>query len=395
MTLLAAGILQRFGDLIVGLIVLGFLGFGAGSGIFLAVLAGMDALASLVVALAFTKPVAALLMTFEMPEKYAFAAAFVLLLVGTATALRLAIGRWVPPDVVRFAPLIDQLGGGLVGAVAGMVVAGALLIACSILPLPEALVIDGTKLKFDMGTRLLRTFARCVEPDESARAFLLDGEPPAPEATGLVCSELFADTNRNGKYDAEGDSRERSIDADHNGAFTPQLPFADTNSNGKRDVGLLERYRLAAWERAAVMHSPAISSPDSGSVADDAEDGAAVYQALATDLDPGDVMVFGIRPEAVDGGGAASATDQAAAPLVSIDPATGVVKLADAAAFFNGRLPYRFVLTVTDNQGLTAEKIVSLSRSPAKPGGQKKRKPQTESPPAGDRPAGNGGEPPR
>lgn len=275
------------------------------------------------------------------------------------------------------------------GAVAGMVVAGALLIACSILPLPESLMIEGTKLRFDMGTRLLRTFVRCVEPAEAARALLLDGEPPTQQPTGLVCSELFADTNRNGKYDAEGDSRERYIDSDNNGAFTPQLPFADMNSNGRRDVGVLERYRLAAWERAAVMHSPAIGSPDSAVVADDAEDGAAVYQALATDLDPGDTLVFGILPEAAGG------TGQATDAVLSIDPATGVVKLADAFAFFRSKLPYRFVLTVTDTKGLASQKTVSLSRSPAKPGGQKKRKPQVESAPAGDGPAGNAGEPPR
>jgi uncharacterized membrane protein required for colicin V production len=137
MTLLAVGILQRFGDLLVAGIVLALAAYGAGSGIFLAVLAGMDALVSLVVALTFAKPLAAWLTAVEVPAAFAFPAAFGLLLVGTAVGIRLAIGARVPRDVVRFAPLIDQLGGGLVGAVAGMVVAGALLIALSIAPLPD------------------------------------------------------------------------------------------------------------------------------------------------------------------------------------------------------------------------------------------------------------------
>ena len=67
------------------------------------------------------------------------------------------------------------------------------VIAASIAPLPASFAIDGTQLRFDMGTRLLRTFARCVEPKEEPRGQLLDGEQPAAAATGLVCSELFAE----------------------------------------------------------------------------------------------------------------------------------------------------------------------------------------------------------
>jgi hypothetical protein len=378
MTLLAAGILQRFGDLLVVGVILAFTAYGAGSGIFLAVLAGMDALVSLVVALAFAKTVAAWLVAVEMPAAFAFPAAFGLLLVATAVGIRLAIGAWVPRDTVRFAPLIDQLGGGLVGAVAGMVVAGALLIAASIAPLPASFAIDGTQLRFDMGTRLLRTFARCVEPKEEPRGQLLDGEQPAAAATGLVCSELFADTNGNGQYDAgdAGDAgKERYIDADRNGAFTLQLPFADANANGKRDVGLLERYRLGAWEKAIVMHSPAISSADSATVPDDAEDGARVYQALATDLDSGDALAFGMRP-APPAGDATAAADEDVMEILAVDPTTGVVTLEDVEWFLEKKPPVRFTLTVTDSHGLAVEKIVALNRAPAK-AGPAKRKPQS------------------
>jgi len=373
MTLLAVGILQRFGDLLVAGIVLALAAYGAGSGIFLAVLAGMDALVSLVVALTFAKPLAAWLTAVEVPAAFAFPAAFGLLLVGTAVGIRLAIGARVPRDVVRFAPLIDQLGGGLVGAVAGMVVAGTLLIALSIAPLPPAFSLDGTQLRFDMGTRLLRTFGRCAEPKDEPRDLLLDGEPPASSPTGLVCSELFADANGNGSYDGGDAGKERYIDADRNGAFTPQLPFADANANGKRDVGLLERYRLGAWERATVMHSPTIASPDSATVPDDAEDGARVYQALANDLDAGDTMTFGIRsaPPADGGTGAA---DEDVTEIISIDPTTGVVTLEDVVGFLETKPPFRFLLTVTDSRGLAVEKTVTLNRAPPKLGPARRRK---------------------
>jgi uncharacterized membrane protein required for colicin V production len=298
--LLAASMLQRFGDLIVGGVVLALLAFGVQNGLFLAVLAGFQALVALVVALAFADPLAAVLVTFELPPLYAFPAAFGLLLIGTAVATRLLVGGYVPAEVVRFAPVIDKLGGGLVGAVAGIIIAGTLLIACSIVPVPEAFRLDGSALGYDMGTRMLRTFARCVEPDDAKRAILLDGEPgtvpePPPAAPSPLeaaeardrqmkaerdrqlnkdrqerngrkakpepekqpepappppprWSEPFADLNGNKQHD----DGEPYLDTDRDNAFTAKLVVNDPNGNGKRDIGLLERYRLHAWGRQVI-----------------------------------------------------------------------------------------------------------------------------------------------
>jgi hypothetical protein len=299
--LLAASMLQRFGDLIVGGTVLALVAFGVQNGLFLAVLAGIQALVALVVALAFADPLAALLVTFELPPLYAFPAAFGLLLIGTAVATRLAVGGYVPAEVVRFAPVIDKLGGGLVGAVAGIIIAGTLLITWSIAPVPEAFRLDGSALGYDMGTRMLRTFARCVEPDDAKRAILLDGEPgtvpepppaapsapeaaesrdrqtkaerdrqpdkdrpekngkkakpepekqpdPAPPPPPPLWSEPFADLNGNKQHD----DGEPYLDTDRDNAFTARLVVNDPNGNGKRDIGLLERYRLHAWGRQVI-----------------------------------------------------------------------------------------------------------------------------------------------
>jgi len=308
--LLAASILQRFGDLIVGGVVLALVAFGVQNGLFLAVLTGMQVLLALVVALAFADPLAAVLTTFELPGVYAFPVAFGLLLIGTAVATRLAMGGYVPAEVVRFAPIIDKLGGALVGAVAGIILAGTLLIACSIAPVPEAFRLDGSTLGYDMGTRVLRTFARCVEPDDAKRAVLLDGEPgsvpeplpavdpplldaaaakgdalaqqeqakrdkpldndnqdkqdkqdkkskkskaenpppPAPPPPPPRWSEPFADFNGNKQHD----DGEPYLDTDRDNAFTARLVVNDPNANGKRDIGLLERYRLHAWGRQVI-----------------------------------------------------------------------------------------------------------------------------------------------
>ncbi len=316
-TLLAASIPQRLGDLIVGGIVLALVAFGVQNGLFLAVLAGIQALVALVVALAFADPLAAVLVSFELPPLYAFPAAFGLLLIGTAVATRLLVGGYVPADVVRFTPVIDKLGGGLVGAVAGIIIAGTLLIACSIVPVPEAFRLDGSALGYDMGTRMLRTFARCVEPDDAKRAILLDGEPgtvpepppaaPSPleaaeardrqmraerdrqldkdrqEKSGKKAkpepekqpepappppprwSEPFADLDGNKQHD----DGEPYLDTDRDNAFTARLVVNDPNGNGKRDIGLLERYRLHAWGRQVisvvtldeVLNGPAAPTP--------------------------------------------------------------------------------------------------------------------------------------
>jgi hypothetical protein len=332
--LLAASMLQRFGDLIVAGIVLAMVAFGVQSGLFLSVLVGMQALVALVVALAFADPLAALLTTFELPIVYAFPAAFGLLLVGTAVATRLAVGGYVPDEVVRFAPIIDKLGGALVGAVAGIILAGTLLIACSIVPLPDAFRLDGSTLGYDMGTRMLRTFARCVERDDAKRAVLLDGEPgtvseplpavdppvldaadaksdalaqqeqakrdkpldndkqdkkgkkakadnpppPPPAPPPPLWSEPFADLNGNKQHD-EG---EPYLDTDRDKAFTARLVVNDPNANGKRDIGLLERYRLHAWGRQVisivtldeVMAVPAAKEPSAAENAPAADTGS-------------------------------------------------------------------------------------------------------------------------
>ena len=215
--LLAASILQRFGDLIVGGVVLALVAFGVQNGLFLAVLTGIQAILALVVALAFADPLAAVLTTFELPVVYAFPLAFGLLLIGTAVATRLAMGGYVPAEVVRFAPIIDKLGGALVGAVAGIILAGTLLIACSIAPVPEAFRLDGSTLGYDMGTRMLRTFARCVEPDDAKRAVLLDGEPgsvpePPPDVAPAVLDA--ADTKGNAVAQQEQANRDKPLDND-------------------------------------------------------------------------------------------------------------------------------------------------------------------------------------
>jgi hypothetical protein len=292
MTTPIAGLMQSLGDLIVIGLVLGLGFFGVTSGLFIATVTAMHALITFVMALGFAQPFAGLLVSLDMPPMFAFPAAFGILAVGTAVALRLLIGHYVRADAVEFEPIIEKVGGGLLGAVAGMIVAGTLLVALSIIPLPESFRIDATALRFDVGGGMLRTFARVAVPDPAQRKILLEGDaastdgdgwklvaieeetgkrvypekplPPDPPAEGSpppeftppppgMWSEPFADLNGNGDWDAG----EPYLDLLADRAFTKAALFSPTSYPdhkfvGPKEgffVGLQERYQRHQWER--------------------------------------------------------------------------------------------------------------------------------------------------
>lgn len=165
-----ATILQQLGDLIVIMILVGMTLYGWQQGLFLATIAGLQVLASFLGALALADWVAPQLVQADCPEQHAFAAAFLLLFIGGIVAIRVVVGAGIREGMVRFAELIDRIGGGLIGAVAGVVLAGAVLVAWSMPALPEGLRLNGSQLRLDLGSPLLRTFCRCVrEPGLEGR----------------------------------------------------------------------------------------------------------------------------------------------------------------------------------------------------------------------------------
>ena len=324
MTMPVAGLMQSLGDLIVIGLVLGLGFFGGTSGLFIATVTAMHALITFVMALGFAQPFAGLLVSLDMPPMFAFPAAFGILAVGTAVALRLLIGHYVRADAVEFEPIIEKVGGGLLGAVAGIIVAGTLLVALSIMPLPESFRIDGTALRFDVGSGMLRTLARVAVPDPAQRKILLEGDavstdgdgwklvavdeetgkraypekplPPDPPADGSpppevppppppeMWSEPFADLNGNGDWDAG----EPYLDLFADTAFTKAALFSPTSYPdhkfvGSKEgffVGLQERYQRHQWERWKLIEATwedieeftkAEANPESVNAAEDAD----------------------------------------------------------------------------------------------------------------------------
>lgn len=186
--LLATSHLARLaGDLFVAMSLAGLAMYGWQHGLFLATAAGLQLLGSFVGALAFAPAVSAGLEALDCPPAQSLGVAYLLVFLAGLLATRLAIGAFVPEGAVRFAPLIDQIGGACLGVMAGFLLAGSLLVGWSLLAMPESFRLDVANLKLDAGSRLLGTFARCVEADPARRAELLGGDPDAAHRGLLDC----------------------------------------------------------------------------------------------------------------------------------------------------------------------------------------------------------------
>lgn len=344
---LAATLLQPLGaPLVLGLMA-ALAYYGYRSGLFLATLAGLHALAAVVAALGLTGPVAAWLELADVPRHYALPGAFLGVLTVVAIGIHLAVGAAVPPDVVKLAPRIDQLGGLVVGGLAGLVVAGGVLLALSIAPLPPAYRIDGSRLSFDMGSRLLDVFVRCLSGDAKVRDVLLRGEP-GTAAGGPVARPAWSEPFVDADGSLTRDDGEAFVDTDANGSFTPELTASDVNGNGRRDFGLLEHYRISHWLPFTVIQAPVVTSKDSAFVTDGDPIETVVYQASASDADPGDTATWSLKSGSDDD-----------SDLLVIDATTGAVTL-ERPPDREAKNLYSFTVVVTDKAGLTAERPVML-----------------------------------
>jgi hypothetical protein len=270
--LFADSILQQSAGPIAILIVALLAWLGSRNGLFLATVWGLQALASVVAAFAITDHVDGLLMWAGMTNEFAMiwrqTIAFVTSVALVAIVIRLAVGGAIQEGATNYPPLVDLAGGGVVGALAGLVVAGTLQVILAMAPLPESMAFDHTKLGWDLGQGIIDLVGHCAPSMSSEeRGIMMDGEPgfrpekedpakaappPAPVDPSQPVlekielpqwSELYADVNWNQQWD-EG---EKYLDADDNGAFTWCLRSNDVNTNKTRDIGLRERYALGPW----------------------------------------------------------------------------------------------------------------------------------------------------
>lgn len=340
-------------DLLTAACILALIVFGGQRGLFLATAAALVVLTAFFAALAFGPEAASMLESFGVPAGYCLAGGCIVTAAVVAGACRVALDGLVQDDDVRWGGRIDKVGGALVGAVAGVLLAGAVQVAWSMLDLPPTMRLDPAALRLDAGTRMLAAFVRGVQIDPVERKRLLDGglcpECAASDAgtPRLLASEPFDDVNGNGGHD----DGEPYLDEDRSGGFTADRPIARrAGATAEHDEhGLLARYRLAAWQRIRRMHAPQMTSPGSAPASLPPEPDAAevVYRITAEDLDGGTLTYAIDQPGDGDG------------PKVEVDSASGEVRLRPRQTPEAGRV--RFVARVTDATGLQDEKPVTIT----------------------------------
>ncbi len=168
--LLFASLVQSLGDLVVLMLVVGLALYGWQHGVFLATLAGLQVLGSFFAAIFLADLIAPLVSQAGCEDRYAFAVAFLVVLLGSMVAIRLAAWAALRGAQVRLVAVVDRIGGALMGALVGYVLAGAVLVAWSMAPAPAAFELKGARLRLDAGTPLLKAAARsCKDEDLAAR----------------------------------------------------------------------------------------------------------------------------------------------------------------------------------------------------------------------------------
>lgn len=327
--------------------------YGWFRGAFLATLAGLQVLAAFLAAMALARPVSALVESLWCPAAQSLAVAYALVLAICLTGGWLAVGAWVPEGACKLGPLFDPCAGVAVGGCAGVALGGALLVGWSMADMPTWFRLDARQQPLDSGGRMLRTFARFSAREATPWTLLLDGDRPVQsgdEAGVIRASEPFADTDRDGTWDAgmAGDTgAEPYLDVDGDGGFTRDMGWHDADGDGRRAAGLRDCHRLADWRHVRVMHAPRIDSAAAAEVVENTPAEEPVYETHAADVD-GDTVTFGIEP--VEEGGELGA---------EIDPVTGVVTLVESADFERSK-SHAFVVVATDATGQSTRKQVRL-----------------------------------
>jgi hypothetical protein len=162
--------------------------------------------------------------------------------------------------MVTINPLIDGVGGIVVGGCGGAVLAGAALVTISMLPVAGWMKPAGERMFFDVGTLALRAGAGFAPDAHEGRSQVLYGEPVKKKGSlsAAVSSEPWFDSDGDGKP-TESD---RYSDVDGGGTFTKELYFGDLDNDGMRRIGLVDKYVTGRWDGTLRSEGPASPAPE-------------------------------------------------------------------------------------------------------------------------------------
>ena len=163
-----ASMVQSLGDLVVVMLVVGLALYGWQHGLFLATLAGLQVLGSFFAAIFLADLVAPLVSQAGCEDRHAFAVAFLVVFLGSIILIRLAAWAALRGAQVRLMGFVDRIGGTVTGALAGYTLAGVVLVAWSMAPVPAEFELKGARLRLDAGTPLLKAAARSASDEDLA-----------------------------------------------------------------------------------------------------------------------------------------------------------------------------------------------------------------------------------
>ncbi|MFM8498355.1 MAG: cadherin domain-containing protein [Planctomycetia bacterium] len=344
----ASTITASLGNGLVLACILGCTALAWRQGFFFVTLVGAGVLAALVLALAGAGELARLLIESDMSPRHAPLLAYATIFAGVVVAAGMALSQWVPEQPVWNGTPLGRLVGLGVGALAGIVLAGGILIGWSMAVVPPGLHLQPQDLSFDAGSFALNVACSFVEPDRGRREALLGGwQRFTSDEPGLrpACSEPYVDADHN----CMRDDHDRYLDINRDSRFTPLVP-APGDGRGAPErwrPGMLDCYVLGSWLDVTAAHAPRLTSPPEADI-DVSVLGGGLYQAAAEDPDPCDRLKYSIKQ-----------TDPGHEPLVTIDPESGRVDLTEAAAQ-EVQPKYEFTVLATDLSGLVAELAVKV-----------------------------------
>lgn len=343
-----SGVTIVLGNGIVLTCVLGCVALAWRQGFFFVTLVAAGFLTALMLALCGAGEVARLLIESGTSPRHAPALAFGLLFMIVAIGMGMALSQWLPEQPVWNGTRLGRLLGIGLGTLAGIVLAGSILIGWSMAAVPPGLALQPQDLVFDAGSFALKAISRFVEPHRDRRDALLGGwQRFMSDEPGLRpdCSEPFVDTDQNCVRDAH----ERYLDINRDATFTLLLPAAGggQGSPERWRPGMLDCYSMGSWLDVMAAHAPRLTSPREAEV-DVGGLAGGLYQAVAADPDPCDRLTYAITQTAPD-----------PEPMVTIDPESGRVDLT-AAAVQEVQPVYEFTVRATDLSGLFAESLVKV-----------------------------------
>jgi len=255
-------------DILIVVAILGLAAWGWFAGCRAAVIAGLEVVVCLTLAVVFHEWLAGVLhsaVTLAFGDSvsvgWSVLVAFATLAWGSFGLLRTLHRPPADDDEAGIEPLVDRLAGAVAGAVGGAVFVGGLLVTLSMVPFLAGLKPSGDRMLVDVGKLALRTAGHSILERHEGSAVPLWGEPPSTRAVAAarLTSEPW--------FDADGDGvcgdADRYRDVDGNGTFSKDLFYVDVDGDGLRRIGMVDKYVVGRWDSGLVSEDrPRTDTPE-------------------------------------------------------------------------------------------------------------------------------------